>query len=123
MDSELRRRDLLDGSDSTDVQALPHPASFSGRTLETAKTLAYFLLYSTAMFTLPFVAYVGTKYGLKYFGIEGFANTAWSVVAAVVVVNTIIMLYACKGYHEEVESAQQESEQQHRKTDHDLKAD
>lgn len=123
MDSELRRRDLLDGSDSAEVPGLAHPASCSSRTLDTAKILAYFLLYSTAMFTLPFVAYVGTKYGLGYFGVEGFANTAWSVLAAVVVVNTIIMLYACKGYHEEMDSAQQESEQQHSKTDLDLKAD
>jgi uncharacterized membrane protein len=123
MDSELRRRDLLDESDSAEVPPLPHPASFGSRTLETAKILACFLLYSTAMFTLPFVAYVGTKYGLKYFGIEGFANTAWSVLAAVVVVNTIIMLYACKGYYEEMESAQQESEQQQCKTDRNLKAD
>jgi len=123
MDSELRRRDLLGESDSAEVPAQPHPASCSSGTMETAKTLAYFLLYSTAMFTLPFVAYVGTKYGLKYFGVEGFANTAWSVLAAVVVVNTIIMLYACKGYQEEMESAQEESEQQQHKTDHNLKAD
>jgi len=123
MDSELRRRDLLGASDSAEVPAVPHPTSFSNRTLETAKILAYFLLYSTAMFTLPFVAYVGTKYGLKYFGVEGFANTAWSVLAAVVVVNTIIMLYACKGYREEMEDEQEESEQQQRKTDHNLKAD
>lgn len=123
MDSELRRRDLLGASDSAEVPAVPHPTSISGRTLETAKILAYFLLYSTAMFTLPFVAYVGTKYGLKYFGVEGFANTVWSVLAAVVVVNTIIVLYACKGYHEELESAQEESEQQQHKTDHNLKAD
>jgi len=123
MDSELRRRDLLGASDSAEVPAQPHPASFSGRTLDTAQTLAYFLLCSTAMFTLPFVAYVGTKYGLKYFGVEGFANTAWSVLAAVVVVNTIIMLYACKGYREEVESAQEESEPQQRNADQNLKAD
>jgi uncharacterized membrane protein len=123
MDSELRRRDLPDASDSAEEPAPPHPASFSGRTLDSAKILAYFLLYSMAMFTLPFVAYVGTKYGLRYFGVEGFANTAWSVLAAVVVVNTIIMLYACKGYREEVESAQEESEQQQHETDHDLKAD
>lgn len=119
MDSELRRRDLLDASDSTEVPALPHPAPLSNGTFETAKILVYFLLYSTAMFTLPFVAYVGTKYGLRYFGVEGFANTAWSVLSSVVVVNTIIMLYACKGYHEEMESAQQESEQQQCQTDHD----
>jgi hypothetical protein len=32
-------------------------------------------------------------------------------------------LYACKGYHEEIESEQEESEQQQCKTDHNLKAD
>lgn len=123
METEVRRRDSLDGSNGLEEPTLQHPAAFCNRTLETAWVLAYFLLYSTAMFTLPFVAYVGTKYGLKYFGIEGFANTAWSVLAAVVVVNTIIMLYACKGYYEEMESTEQESNQQQRKTDLNLKAD
>lgn len=113
----------MDGSSGPEELTVPHAASFSNRTLETTGVLAYFLLCSTAMFTLPFVAFVGTKYGLKYFGIEGFANVAWSAVAAVVVVNTIIMLYACKGYYEEMESTEQEGNQQQRKTDLNLKAD
>jgi uncharacterized membrane protein len=123
MESEVRRRDSLDESNGLEEPTLPHTATFCDRTLETGGVLAYFLLYSTAMFTLPFVAYVGTKYGLKYFGVEGFANTVWSVLAAVVVVNTIILSYACKGYYEEMESSQQDSNQQQRKTDLNLKAD
>lgn len=114
----------MDKLEGPEVSAVVPPLSSSGNsTMETGRVIAYFLLCSMAMFTLPFVAYVGTKYGLKHFGIEGFANTAWSVVAAVVVVNTIIVLYACKGYHEDVESTEQDSQQQQRKTDLNLKAD
>lgn len=113
--------DELDGPEVSTV--VPPPSSSGNSTVETARVLAYFLLCSMAMFTLPFVAYVGTKYGLKHFGIEGFANTAWSVVAAVVVVNAIIVLYAFKGYHEDVESTDQDSKQQQRKTDLNVKAD
>ena len=123
MESKLRRRDSLDEPDEDGVSApVPSPSSSNSSTVETAKVLAYFLLYSMAMFTLPFIAYVGTKYGLRHFGIEGFANTAWSVVAAVVVVNTIIVLYACKGYHEDIEPEEDGSKQQ-RKTDLNLKSD
>jgi len=46
------------------------------------------------MFTLPFAAFYGTSYVLEtYFHITSFANTAWSVAAAVVVVNLIIAAY------------------------------
>jgi hypothetical protein len=41
----------------------------------------------------------------------------------VVVVNAIIVLYAFKGYHEDVESTDQDSKQQQRKTDLNVKAD
>ena len=123
MESNLRRRDSLDETDGDGVPApVPLPSSSSTSAMETAKVLAYFLIYSMAMFTLPFIAFIGTKYGLKNFGIEGFANTAWSVVAAVVVVNTIIVLYACKGYNEDIRPEEEERIQQ-RKTDLNLKSD
>lgn len=98
------------------------PSSSGGSQNETARVLCVFFLYSMAMFSLPFVGYVGTKYSLKHFGIDGFANTAWSVVAAVVVANTIIVLYACQGYREDIEPKEQE-DQQRRKTDLNLKSD
>jgi uncharacterized membrane protein len=123
MGSELRTRGFLGGPQNLDVTPLVLPSSSGNSTMETGKVLFIFLLYSMAMFTLPFVAYAGTTYGLKYFGIEGFANTAWSVVAAVVMVNTIIMSYACIGYHEDMEFTEQESKQQQHKTDLNLKAD
>ncbi|XP_035791599.1 ras guanine nucleotide exchange factor B-like isoform X3 [Anopheles albimanus] len=63
--------------------------------------MAWLLFYSTAMFTLPFVAFYGTRYSLShYLQIEDFPNTCASVAAAVFVVNAIIMLYALRGYED-----------------------
>ncbi|KAK7790245.1 hypothetical protein R5R35_001047 [Gryllus longicercus] len=76
---------------------------------DSVKVLAVFLLYSMAMFSVPFAAFFGTKYTLKHsFHIEGFANTAWSVVVAVVVINVIILMYACRGYEEIKEEERQQ---------------
>ncbi|XP_058055216.1 uncharacterized protein LOC131206615 isoform X3 [Anopheles bellator] len=70
--------------------------------------MAWLLFYSTAMFTLPFVAFYGTRYGLShYLQIEGFPNTCGSVAAAVLVVNIIIMLYALRGYEDAQEDDRQ----------------
>lgn len=66
-----------------------------------ALALANLFLYSVAMFTLPFVAFFGTRHILTdYYPVEPFVRNCWSVVAAVVVVNVIICLYAYKAYHE-----------------------
>lgn len=63
--------------------------------------LAYLFLYSVAMFTLPFVAFFGVRHVLfEYYSFTLYAANAWSVFAAVLVVNTIICLYAYKAYHE-----------------------
>lgn len=63
--------------------------------------LANLFLYSVAMFTLPFVAFFGTRHLLtEYYPVDKFIVTVWSVVAAVVVVNVIIIVYAYKAYHE-----------------------
>lgn len=77
------------------------------RRLETTVTmsqpavLAYFFLYSMAMFTFPFITFFGTNYVLReFFYVEGFANTVWSVIASVLSVNIIIGLYAFRAYHE-----------------------
>lgn len=70
-------------------------------TKQAARALALLLLYSFLMFTLPFVAFFGTKYLLQdVFDIIGFANTAWSVLASVVIVNLIIVAYVYHAYHE-----------------------
>ncbi|XP_053672617.1 uncharacterized protein LOC128722948 [Anopheles nili] len=63
--------------------------------------LDWLLIYSLAMFTLPFGAFYFTRHALTdYLHIEGFPNTCGSVVAAVLVVNVIILLYALRGYED-----------------------
>jgi hypothetical protein len=70
-------------------------------TQRAALVLANLFIYSIAMFTLPFVAFFGVRHVLtEYYPLSSFAVTAWSVVAAVVVVNVIICVYAYKAYHE-----------------------
>lgn len=70
-------------------------------TQRAALVLANLFLYSVAMFTLPFVAFFGVRHLLtEYYPVGSFAVTAWSVIAAVVVVNLIICIYAYKAYHE-----------------------
>ena len=66
-----------------------------------ALALANLFLYSVAMFTLPFIAFFGVQHILtEYYPVDRFVTTVWSVVAAVVVVNGIICVYAYKAYHE-----------------------
>lgn len=70
-------------------------------TKRAALVLANLFLYSVAMFTLPFVAFFGMRHVLsEYYPPNSFMVTAWSVIAAVVVVNIIICVYAYKAYHE-----------------------
>ncbi|XP_058123542.1 uncharacterized protein LOC131281416 [Anopheles ziemanni] len=74
---------------------------------------AWLLLYSVAMFTLPFVAFYGTRYGMThYLHIDGFPNTCGSVVAAVLVVNVIIFLYAVRGYEDAKDDDDQKPEEE-----------
>lgn len=68
---------------------------------EAAFALFYLTIFSIAMFTLPFAAFFGVKHLLlEKFHIDGFTNTCWSVFAAVIVVNIIIILYAIQGFKE-----------------------
>lgn len=68
---------------------------------QAAFSLLYLFLYSVMMFTLPFGAFFGVKHVLaEQFNINGFPNTCYSVLSAVIVVNLIIVLYAYKAYHE-----------------------
>ncbi|KAG8268462.1 putative 28S rRNA (cytosine-C(5))-methyltransferase [Homalodisca vitripennis] len=61
-----------------------------------------------AMFTFPFASYFGTHYILRdMFGVDGFVNVVWSVIASVAAVNLIIALYAYKAYHEPDEDSDQ----------------
>lgn len=85
----------MESSSSTDGPLFPP------HTRNVIWTLFIFLLYSTAMFTLPFGAFFGTKHALgEWYKVTGFNNTVWSVAAAVVTMYAIILSYAYKGYCE-----------------------
>lgn len=91
---------LSAGSDPYEVPFYSRQAAFA---------LLWLLVYSFGMFTLPFAAFFGTRHILTHnFHIEGFANTCGSVLAAVLMVNVIIVLYALKGFKEAEEDAQEE---------------
>lgn len=73
----------------------------SQQTKQIALVLGSLLIYSIAMFTLPFVTFFGVRHVLttNYPG-ETFLVNVWSVASAVVVVNIIIGAYVYKAYHE-----------------------
>ena len=61
------------------------------------------------MFTLPFMAYFGSRDVLRdYFNVKGFALTAWSVVSSVIVVNLIIFSYIWRAFSEPISPAPSE---------------
>lgn len=97
----------LPSSASTDHQYSPPSTastvdySIPVHSRQAAFSLLYLFLYSVLMFTLPFGAFFGVRHVLAdQFDITGFPNTCYSVLSAVIVVNSIIVLYAFKGYHE-----------------------
>lgn len=56
------------------------------------------------MFTLPFLAYFGTRRFLhEYVHMTGFAQVAWSVASSVLVVNIIVFAYVWKALHEPID--------------------
>lgn len=71
-------------------------------TKQASIAVLYLLFYSTLMFTLPFAAFYGVKHLLReqYKVFDEFTLNAWSVFAAVLTVNLIILLYAVKAYVE-----------------------
>lgn len=71
------------------------------QTTRITKVLGILLVFSFLMFSLPFGAFFGTKYVLKYcFHVDGFSNTVWAVIASVLTVNLIIVSYAYISFHE-----------------------
>lgn len=97
------RKEDLHAVDTDENDEHYEPVNYSNEIIskQTSKTLLYLMFYSTLMFTLPFGAFYGTRYILEHeFSIVGFANTGFSVLAAVVVVNAVILAYAYHAYHE-----------------------
>lgn len=70
-------------------------------TKQASFALLYLLFFSFLMFTLPFASFYGVHHVLlTYFHIDGFTNTCWSVLSAVLTVNIVIALYAIFGFME-----------------------
>lgn len=110
----MTRKDLDQPTETVrppaDVSNDPYDMPFYSK--QSAFALLWLLVFSFGMFTLPFCAFYGTKHILThYFDVEGFPNTCGSVLAAVLVVNVIIMLYALKGF-QEAEDDEQEKKRQ-----------
>lgn len=94
-------KDGLNVNEDCDEDYQPVDYSNAIISKQTSLTLLYLMLYSTLMFTLPFGAFYCARYTLDhYFNVTGFANTATSVLAAVLTVNGIICAYAYQAYHE-----------------------
>lgn len=83
-------------------------------TRQAGYAMLYLVFCSILMFTLPFAAFYGTQRLLdEYFHVSKFENTCWSVLAAVMTVNAIIILYAWKGFKD----AQKEEQEAKRVND------
>ena len=66
-----------------------------------ALVLGYLLIFSTAMFTLPFAVFFGVKHIMEIdLQADRFMTNCVSVLAAVVTVNMIIAGYAYLGFQE-----------------------
>lgn len=66
-----------------------------------AEVIGTFFLYSLAMFTLPFIAFFSVRHLMvTEFDTDTFTTNCISVLASVIVVNTIIGVYAYKALHE-----------------------
>ncbi|XP_037924465.1 vacuolar ATPase assembly integral membrane protein VMA21 homolog [Hermetia illucens] len=62
----------------------------------------WLVLFSTLMFTVPFLVFFIVKWSLlEYLAVEGFENNCWSALGAVVAVNFIIYLYVLKAFREQ----------------------
>lgn len=68
---------------------------------QASSALLSLLFYSILMFTLPFVAFFGTRHLLReHSDLSDFAITSLSVTSSVITVYIIIALYAYKAYNE-----------------------
>lgn len=74
--------------------------------------LGTLLLYSIAMFTLPFVAFFSVQHYMRLeFHTDTFTTNCVSVSAAVVTVNLIIACYAYQALHEAVKEKENNKEE------------
>ncbi|KFB38678.1 AGAP013497-PA-like protein [Anopheles sinensis] len=127
MGRRKKRNDQLQTANDADVamqqQSEPNteqddPYSIPLHSRQAAFAILWLLVYSFAMFTLPFGAFYGMKsLLLEQFQIDGFNNTCGSVLAAVLTVNGIIILYAMRGF-KEVEEEDRDRQMRKANDDH-----
>lgn len=93
---EVVKEDILEEhQDPADDDALiPY------HTKQASLALLYLLFFSFLMFTLPFGAFFGVRHVLHEHQVDGFTNTCFSVLAAVLTVNIVIALYAIFGFRD-----------------------
>lgn len=77
----------------------------SAKKMSLITVLGTLLLYSIAMFTLPFAAFFGVRHYMRLeFQTDTFVTNCVSVLAAVVTVNLIIACYVYQALHEDVDT-------------------
>ncbi|XP_035918207.1 uncharacterized protein LOC118516433 [Anopheles stephensi] len=109
------RPTVVGGRETERQEEVDDPYTIPLHSRQAAFAILWLLVYSFAMFTLPFGAFYGTRHVLAdRFQIEGFHNTCGSVLAAVLTVNIIIMLYAFRGFREVEEEDRERANRKHR---------
>uniref|UniRef100_A0A182Y7S1 SAM-dependent MTase RsmB/NOP-type domain-containing protein n=1 Tax=Anopheles stephensi TaxID=30069 RepID=A0A182Y7S1_ANOST len=99
--AEIEQNFTVEFAETERQEEVDDPYTIPLHSRQAAFAILWLLVYSFAMFTLPFGAFYGTRHVLAdRFQIEGFHNTCGSVLAAVLTVNIIIMLYAFRGFRE-----------------------
>lgn len=100
LDAEpVATQDVAPTKEFEELIETPEEAAF--RNKETIRTVLVLLFFSALMFSLPFAAFFGLRYYLGvHMHIEGFANTCWSVLSAVLTANVVIVVYIYVAYRD-----------------------
>lgn len=95
-DDETVNQNLTSSSNSSNEYQLPQHQR------QAAFSLLWLFVFSCLMFTMPFGAFFGVRHIVheRFPSAGQFAETGYSVLAAVLTVNMIIGMYALLAYHE-----------------------
>lgn len=106
---QARTGELKDCERSCRLQNIHYTKNDKRMSLQTV--LSTMLLYSIAMFTLPFGAFFSVRHYMRVeIQTDIFTTNCVSVLAAVITVNIIISCYAYQALHEAVEEKENEDE-------------
>ncbi|XP_011147748.1 uncharacterized protein LOC105188144 [Harpegnathos saltator] len=108
---QARKGELKDRERSCHSRNIDHIKN--DKSMGLVMVLGTLLLYSTAMFTLPFVAFYGVRHYIRLeFQTDTFVTNCISVFAAVVTVNLIISCYAYQALHETAEEEENNTKEE-----------